>query len=137
MAAFVDRLPRLLPRMVGASALLPRVIVSDRDPGFYQSSTGHICNDYNDAMRAHGFRAFAGADASAQPPDCPDVFLQETAVTWIHNYLRTRAFSRQGSLDVQQARLEGMLLECEQHINANHDVDGLCRAFPRRERLQH
>ena len=31
-----------------------------------------------------------------------------------------------------QTRLEAMLLECEQHINANHDVHGLCRQFPRR-----
>jgi hypothetical protein len=132
MAAFVDRLPRLLPRMVGDGAALPRVVVSDRGPGFYQSSTGHICNDYKAALQAHGFRAYAGADASKQPPDCPDVFLHETAVAWIRNYLRTRPFSRQGSLDVQQTRLEAMLLECERHINANHDVEGLCRAFPRR-----
>ena len=132
MAAFVDRLPRLLPRMVGAGAALPRVIVSDRGPGFYQSSTGHICNEYSSALQAHGFRAFAGADASTQPPDCADVFLHETAVAWIRNYMRTRPFSRHGSLDAQQTRLEAMLLECEQHINSNHDVDGLCRQFPRR-----
>ena len=31
-----------------------------------------------------------------------------------------------------QTRLEAMLLECEQRINASHDVDGLCRQFPRR-----
>ena len=41
-------------------------------------------------------------------------------------------FSRSGSLDAQGTRLCKLLKECEDHINAEHDVDGLCYRFPAR-----
>lgn len=132
MSEFVARLPDVLPKMVGRSEALPRVICSDRGPGFYQSSTGHITNEYCAALKRHGFRAFAGEDASSQPPDVPDVLVHETAVAWIRVYLKKHSFSKRGSLDDQEQKLRGILAECVQHINSNHDVDGLCRAFPGR-----
>ena len=66
--------------MLGQGEALPRVICSDRGPGFYQSSTGHIVGAYKEAAKQHGFRPYAGDDASLQPPDIPDVLLHETAV---------------------------------------------------------
>ena len=132
MAEFVDRLPAALVKMVGAEEALPRIVFSDRGPGFYQGSTGHIVREYADALEAQGFRPYAGADASTQPPDIPDVLPHETAVAWIRNFLRKRKFSRSGSLDTQEEKLRELLLACERHVNSNHDVDGLCRSFPER-----
>ena len=66
---------------------MSRVILLDRGPGLYQASTGHIVGDYYDALKQNGFRAYAGADASKQPPDMPDVFPHETAVAWTRVYL--------------------------------------------------
>ena len=132
MATFVDRLPRLLPTLLGKGALMPRVVVSDRGPGFYQSLTGHIVKDYVDALDKNGFRPFAGSDASTQPPDIPDLLLHETAVGWIRNYLRKHPFARSGTLDVQEARLRKLLKQCADHINAHYDVDRLCDRFPAR-----
>ena len=134
MAAFVERLPAVLKKMVGPDAALPRILFSDRGPGFYQGSTGHITQHYEAALRRNGFRPFAGHDASSQPPDVPDVLLHETVAAWIRNYLRVHPFSRSGSLDVQEAKLRVVLKECCQHINAQYDVDGLCHGFPERLR---
>ena len=117
MAQFVERLPRILPEMLGRGEALPRVVASDRGPGFYQSSTGHIVRRYADALDAAGFRPFAGKDAASQPPDISDVLLHETVVGWIRNYFKKHAFPRVGSLDVQEVRLRHMLDECVNHIN--------------------
>lgn len=132
MAQFVEKLPGALKTMLDDPAALPRVIFSDRGPGFYQSSTGHIVKDYRAALQKHGFRAYAGEDASSQPPDVPDVLLHETAVAWIKTYFKKHKFSRSGSLDDQERKLRKLFLDCEDHINNNHDVTGLCMGFPRR-----
>ena len=132
MAEFVDRLPTVLRKMVGVGEALPRVIASGRGPGFYQSSTGHICREYAAALGNHGFRPFATEDASHQPPDVPDVLPHETAVAWIRTYLKKHPFSRTGSLDDQETAVRAMFAECTEHINASYDVEGLCRSFPRR-----
>jgi len=138
MAEFVGRLPQVLQRMVGRGQPLPRVVFSDRGPGFYQGSTGHITNGYSTALKANGFRAFAGEDASSQPPDVADVLLHETAVAWLRFYLRKHSFSRSGTLDAQEARLREVLAEAEEYINAEYDVEGLCKGLPDRlERLVH
>ena len=130
MAEFVDRLPTALRNVVGVGAALPRVIASDRGPGFYQSSTGHICRAYAEALAKHNFRPFATRDAPHQPPDVPDVLPHETAVAWIRTYLKKHPLSRSGSLDAQETALRTMLAECTEHINASYDVEGLCRSFP-------
>ena len=132
MAELVDRLPTALRTMLGDGEALPRVIASDRGPGFYQSSTGHICKAYAEALSNHSFRPFATEDASHQPPDVPDVLPHETAVAWIRTYRKKHPFSRRGSLDDQETALRTMLAECTEHINASYDVEGLCHSFPRR-----
>lgn len=138
VASFVERLPGILGDMVPAGDALPRVVVSDRGPGLYQGSTGHIVHAYSSALHEQGFRPFAGTDASSQPADIPDVLVHETAVAWVRNYLRRRPFSRSGSLDFQEQKLREVLSQCQQHINSNYKVDDLCRAFPKRlRRLVH
>ena len=118
--------------MFGKDAALPRVVASDRGPGFYQSSTGHIVKTYSEALHTTGFRPFAGDDASGQPPDLPDLLLHETAVGWIRNYLRKHPFRRSGSLDHQETQLRKLFKDCAKHINSEYDVDGLCYRFPAR-----
>ena len=132
MSQFVDRVPSVLRIMCGAGETMPHVIASDRGPGFYQSSTGHICKDYAEALKKHHLRPFATEDASHQPPDIPDVLPHETAVAWIRAYLKKHPFSRSGSLDAQEAALRRLLAECTEHINTNHEVKRLCQCFPTR-----
>jgi len=146
MAAFVARLPSILAKLLGRDARLPRVVASDRGPGFYQTSTGHIVAEYARALREHGFRAFAGDDASQQPPDVPDVLLHETVAGWVRKYLKKEHFNRADGLEKSQARLVDTMRACQRYINQKYDVAGLARAFPARleelisgggERLKH
>ena len=132
MATMVGRLPKILRNMVGPDAALPRIVMSDRGPGFFNNMTGHIVRAYGEALVDNGFRPFAGEDASNQPPDVPDLLLHETAVGWIRNYLRNHPFDRSGSLDDQERILRKLLKQCTTHINAKYDVDGLCYRFPAR-----
>ena len=141
-----QKLPGLLDGIVDAGDAWPRVVASDRGPGFYQTSTGHITREYESALKSQGFRAFAGADASSQPPDVPDVLLHETVVAWIRKRLKVVPFSREGGLDAQEMRLRHLFKECAEHINANFQVEELFRDFPKRlrelkdsrgERLKH
>ena len=74
-AEFVKKLPGVLAEVVDAGEPLPRVVMTDRGPGFYQASTGHIVKKYNEALEEQGPRPFAGVDATPQPPDAPDVLL--------------------------------------------------------------
>ena len=136
MATFVDKLEGIVEGMIEDGDALPRVVVSDRGPGFYQSSTGHITSVYAAALKGAGFRPFAGSDASGQPPDEPDVLLHETVAAWARSYIKKFPFSKSGSLDAQEARLRSLLSDCAEHINENYKVDKLCRSFPDRlERL--
>ena len=56
MADLVARLPGVLTRLLGPEASWPRVIFSDRGPGFFVSSTGHIVKAYGKALKKYGFR---------------------------------------------------------------------------------
>ena len=132
MANVVANLDKTLRKMVGRSAALPRIVMTDRGPGFFNSLSGRIVKAYGEALQTHGFRPFAGEDASQQPPDIPDLLLHETAIGWVRNYMRKHPFDRSGSLDDQENRLRSLLSECASHINAEYDVDGLCYRFPGR-----
>ena len=132
MATMVDGLEGVLHKMLGRDAALPRILASDRGPGLYQSSTGHIVRKYNDALKANGFRTYAGEDASKQPPDIPDVLPHETAVGWARTYMKKRPLSKADGLEGMEMQLKKLLLACQRHINAEFDVEGLCRSFPRR-----
>ena len=132
MSEFVARLPSILGRLIEDGSSWPRVVASDRGPGFYQSSTGHITKEYSKALKRAGFRTLAGEDASRQPPDLADVLLHETVAAWVRKYFKAHPFSRKGSIDEQEARLRSLLSECATHINENYEVEALCRSFPKR-----
>ena len=77
MASMVKRLPKMLHKMLGQKAALPRVIMTDRGPGFYNNMTGQVVRAYGEGLAEHGFRPFAGENASEQPPDIPDLLLMK------------------------------------------------------------
>ena len=93
--------------------------------------TGHITGEYYEALKKNGFRAYAGTDASKQPPDMPDVFPHETAVAWTRNYLKKHPISK-GNLDTMQAELRQKLAECARFINKHYEVADLHKSFPKR-----
>ena len=134
MAYFVNGLEPTLRHMLGSPGRLPRVVLSDRGPGFYQSSTGHIVKEYEKALNEAGFRPFAGADASWQPADLPDVFPHETVAGWCRSFFSKHPFARTSSLEENQRRFTAVLTACEEHINAEYAVGDLCRSFPERLR---
>ena len=89
----------------------------------------------------------AGDDASAQPPDIPDVLLHETAVAWTRRFFRKHPLKKGGGIEAMREEFKGLLQERAMYINGNYKVDELCRSFPARlaelvndtkgERLRH
>ena len=145
MAEMVWRLPRILRGMLGPRTPLPRVVVTDRGPGFYLGGirNGQIVPVYQRALEDAGFRPFAASD---QPADCPDVLLHETAVGWVRKFFKKHPFSRARSLDGNIVRVQTLMAECVRHINRTYEVGDLCASFPKRlhelldgggERLRH
>ena len=88
LAAFVERLPRILRQMLGTSAKLPRAVFTDRGTGMY-TPTGKIVRAYAEALQRAGFATYWGENAQRQSPDMPDLLLHETAVAWLRKRLRT------------------------------------------------
>ena len=132
MAAFVDKLPAILDRMLGAETLKPRVVMSDRGPGFYQTSRGVIVDAYYEALCKHGFRPFAGEDGKWQPSDLADLFMHETVAAWVRAYFRKNPVQQSEDLATNRAAVLQGLAACQRHINAHYDVRGLCASMPRR-----
>ena len=131
MAQVVARLPGILKKLAG-KGLWPGVIFSDRGPGLFQSSTGHIVKAYAAAVKEHGFKTHEGEDASWQPADLAEVFPHEAVAAWTRVCLQKHPFDRSGSLDVQEPRLKKSLQECAKAANSKYDVAGLCGRFPHR-----
>ena len=133
-AEFVGRLPRILRSMLGRKTALPRVVVTDRGPGFYLTGcrNGQIVPKYHEALRGAGFRPFAGEDAAHQPPDCPDLLLHETAVGWIRKYFKKYPFRRAAGLEENVRRMKTCMAACVEHINRAYNVEELSSAWPRR-----
>ena len=132
MAELVARLPKILDRMLGPNVAKPRVIISDRGPGLYHASTGGIVQVYAAALKRYGFRPFAGEDASWQPPDLADLFMHETVAGWARKIFKKRPLLKVNNLQRNYDNFVDALQECEDHINENYDVDGLCRSLPSR-----
>ena len=125
-------MPSLLKKMLGRQTPLPRTIVTDRGPGFYQASSGTIVAAYKGALSQNKIIAFAGDEAKWQPPDLPDVLLHETAVAWVRGFFKKRPFKVKKKVKHNFTLFAKMLRQCELHINKKYAVTGLCKAFPRR-----
>ena len=120
--------------MTRGQGRLPRVVFTDRGPGLYQASSGHIVKQYYAALQEAGFHPFAGVDASWQPADLPDILPHETVAGWCRPFFSKHPFRRTTSLEENERRFLEMLAPCEEHINTNYAVAGLCRSFPARLR---
>ena len=130
MAAFVNKLPQVLRGMCGARAALPRILFTDRGPGFYQSSHGAIVEAYAQALKANKFKPFAGANALWQPPDLADLLMHETVAAWVRRYFVAHPVMKTADLETNWRCFEKGLAECEAHINKNYDVHGLSESMP-------
>ena len=108
----------------------PRMLFTDRGPGFYHPGTGGITGGYQAALREHQLRAFQGDDASVQPGSLQELMLHETAVAWCRYKLARNVPSRPWleTLEEYKVRLKQVVAD----INAEHDVAGLCRELPDR-----
>ena len=95
------------------------------------SPQGFIAGACEQALADAGFKAYWGADARTQSPDMPDVLLHETAVGMFRKRLRREKPVVAPWLESveQWSERAGKVV---QHMNANYDLDGLCRRFPER-----
>ena len=129
-AVFVERLPAIMQRLLGAGARRPRTVFTDRGPGMY-TSMGMAVKEYSGALGKAGLRSYWGADAAAQSPDMPDLLLHETAVSWF----RLR-MSKERPVCLPWHETDAQWIArarkvCDA-INYTYDVPSLCRAFPDR-----
>ena len=130
LASFVKRLPHILRKMLGPCALLPRHIFTDRGTGMY-NPVGKVVQLYAAAVKKAGFNLHWGPDASRQSPDMGDILLHETAVAWLRKRMKAekpQVLPWEETQDQWATRARQAVC----HINANHDVAGLCREFPSR-----
>ena len=131
---FVSRLPRLLNEMLGRATRKPRILFSDRGPGFYHRTTGGITGEYETSCREHGFEPWAGTNSRqgprAQPPDIPDVLLHETAIA----HLRENVFKSTPRRPWEETPVEfaTRLRAAAAHANTEYRLGDLCRELPKR-----
>ena len=135
-AMCVAQLPRVLRRMLGAAATKPRMLFSDRGPGFYNRRHGMVTGEYAAACKQFGFKLWAGNNAlhgpHAQPPDIADVLLHETATAWLRSRLVDSGASlTQPWLETPKEFASRMQRDIRD-INKEYDVEGLCHEFPQR-----
>ena len=71
-----------------------------------------------------------GDDAGKQPGSLQEVLLHETAVAWIRCRLACTVPAK--CWEETRQEYSTRLKRCCEHINDEHDVDALCRAFPKR-----
>ena len=92
MAELIQDLPDLLKQKLSACKHLPKVVVTDRGPGVYQTYSGTIAAAYEEALAGHGFVQIAGDEAAWRPPDTPDELLHETVAAWVRAFSKKRPF---------------------------------------------
>ena len=131
-AAFVGKLEAILRKMVGPGAKLPRVVCTDRGPGFF-TRNGYFIREYKEALSHHGFRAYVGdKDGTAQPGDLAECWPHERIASWAKYWLGKHPVSKFGSLDHMEEHVRQRLTECAEHINENYNVESVCRSWPKR-----
>ena len=128
LAAFVQRLPSVLRRMLGDEARLPRNVFTDRGTGMY-TPVGKISTEYYSALQKSGFRAYWGDDAARQSPDMGDMLLHETAVAWFRKCMRaTKPVVAPWEETAQQWTARSR--KATRSLNQRYDVASLCAEFP-------
>ena len=130
LAAFVERLPSILRKMLGESARLPRLVFTDRGTGMYNPA-GRIVGKYQGAIKEAGFRTYWGEDAAPQSPDMGDMLLHETAVAWFRKGMKEEKPTMLPWQETQQEWTQ-RARRVVKRINAKHNVKGLAADFPQR-----
>ena len=130
LAAFVDRLPKVLEKMLRGAERLPRHVFTDRGTGMYNPQ-GKVARQYADAVSRNGFKLYWGSDAARQSPDMADLLLHETAVSWFRNVMR-RTKPEVLPWQETQAQWAQRAKKLIAFVNKEYDVAGLCRQFPSR-----
>ena len=92
----------------------------------HQGPAGTINEDYEEAVRKHDFRTFAGDDASWQPGDLSDLFMHETVAAWAAHYFKNHPLK-----DKTMATVTKRISECEAYCNTC-EVSDLTHSLPRR-----
>ena len=126
--AFVDKVAAIVNVRFPNEAK-PRVVMSDRGGAFYHGN-GRVTPEYSAALRKHGFRAFAGDDASIQPGTLQELMLHETAVSWTRHRLALTLPTKPW-LETREEFAKRVHSVCRS-INAECRVGRLCSAFPKR-----
>ena len=130
LAAFVDRLPKVLEKMLRGAERLPRHVFTDRGTGMYNPQA-KVARQYADAVSRNGFKLYWGSDAARQSPDMADLLLHETAVSWFRNVMR-RTKPEVLPWQETQAQWAQRAKKVIAFVNKEYDVAGLCRQFPSR-----
>ena len=118
-------------RMLGRNEALPRVVVTDRGPGFFNPQ-GYYIQGYKEALRSNGFRAYVGnVNATKQPGDLAECWPHERVAAWAKHWLSKHPIPCRGGLDHMEDLIPLRLAACAKHINDNYNVDSVCRAWPR------
>ena len=118
-------------RFQGGNA--PKVLFTDRGNGFYDSGSGVITAGYRNALAQHGLKAFMRENAARQPGQLQEVMLHETAMAWVRQRLKRTVPSQPWKETVEEYRTR--LKSVAAYINANYNVEGLCRELPLRIKL--
>ena len=111
----------------------PAKIFVDRGKGFWATNSGKVTDAFKHALREHGFTTVMGDDASQQPGNLQELLLHETAVSWMRVRL-SQSLPSQCWLETRED-FGKRLKRCCDEVNNDLDVEGLCRAFPKRVRL--
>ena len=128
-AIAVSLLPGILNRRFREEAK-PRIVMTDRGKGFYNTITGEITPEYAAALRRAELRPLMGDNAAIQPGQAQDLMLHETAVAWIRKKLEWSLPSEpwKETREQHEARLKRIVRE----INETYDVAGLTHEMPER-----
>ena len=108
----------------------PSVLITDKGRGFWNPGTGHITQEYKDAVCKFKFTTFMGDDATLQPANAADLMLHETAVAWVRKRL-SNTLPKNEWLETRE-EYGHRLKEVATFINREHDVKGLCHGFSKR-----
>ena len=108
----------------------PSIVFVDRGKGFFDISSGRITHGFKSALRECGLRAYWGDDASRQPGALQEIMLHETAVRWIRFHERRTLPKRPWEETTEQFVSRSKPIAAT--INKEYDVEGLCRALPKR-----
>ena len=132
----VNQLPQMLTSMLDPTTRKPRMLFTDRGPGFYHRGQGVITEDYDLARRQHGYGLWAGTNATsgphAQPPDIADVLLHETTISWFRARIEKSAAMLKTPWEETPKQLAKRFRAAVRDVNATCDVEGLCSSFPKR-----